>query len=143
MSKRQRRIDIAQEMLTTFNDLFKNIITGDESWVNGYYIATKAQSLKWKRSEEPRPKKPRQVRSNVKVLLTFFFDCFGVVHHEFLPQGLTDNKGYYLEVLRRLREAIRQKCTELWKTNHEFCIIIMHQLTHRCLCMSFWLKTKP
>ena len=25
------------------------------------------------------------VRSNVKVLLTVFFDCIGVVHREFLP----------------------------------------------------------
>ena len=33
----------------------------------------------------PRPKKARQVRSNVKVLLTVFFDCRGVVYHEFLP----------------------------------------------------------
>ncbi|KAA1414165.1 hypothetical protein F0U44_22385, partial [Nocardioides humilatus] len=51
----------------------------------------------------------------MKVLLTVFFDCNGVVHHEFLPQGRTVNKEYYLEVMRRLREAIRQKRTELWK----------------------------
>ena len=29
------------------------------------------------------------------------------------------------------------------KTNIGFCIIISHQLTHRCLCVSFWPKTKP
>ena len=55
------------------------------------------------------------VRSNVKVLLTVYFDCNGVVHHEFLPQGITINKEYYLEVIIRLHEAIRQKRTELWK----------------------------
>ena len=39
--------DIAQEMLTTFNDnpdLLKKVITADESWVYGYDIETKAQS---------------------------------------------------------------------------------------------------
>ena len=51
----------------------------------------------------------------MKDLITVFFDCNGVVHHEFLPQGRTVNKEYYLEVMRRLREAIRQKHTELWK----------------------------
>ena len=66
-------------------------------------------------SLESRPKKARQVRSNVKVLFTVFFDCNGVMHHEFLPQGRTVNKEYYLEVMRRFREAIRQKRTELWK----------------------------
>ena len=73
------------------------------------------QSSQWKRPEKPTPKKARQVRTNVKVLITVFFDCNGVVHYEFLPQDRTVNKVYYLEVMRRLREAIRQKRTELWK----------------------------
>ena len=44
-------MDIAQEMLTTFNDdpdLLKKVITGDESWLYGYDIETKAQSYQWK-----------------------------------------------------------------------------------------------
>ena len=55
------------------------------------------------------------VKVLVKVLLTIFLDCNDVVHHEFLPEGRTVNKEYYLEVMRRLRETIRQKRTELWK----------------------------
>ena len=47
-------------------DLLKKAITGDESWVYSYGIETKAQSSQCKRSEEPRLKKTRQVRSNVK-----------------------------------------------------------------------------
>ena len=49
--QKQRRMDIAQEMLTTlttFNndpDLLKKIITGNELWVYGYDIETKAKSL--------------------------------------------------------------------------------------------------
>jgi len=85
--------------------------------VYGYDIETKAQSSQWKLPEEPRPKKARQVRSNVKVLLTVFFDFNGIVHHEFLPPGRTVNKEYYLEVLRRLREAIRRKRPNLWQNN--------------------------
>ena len=38
-----------------------------------------------------------------------------MVHHEFFPQGHTSNKEFYLEVMSRLREVIRQKRTELWK----------------------------
>ena len=69
--------------------------------------------------EEPRLKKARQVQSNVNVvLLTVFLDCTSVVHHEFLPQGRTVNKEYYLEVMRRLREKIRQKRTECGETSH-------------------------
>ena len=54
-------MDIAQEMLTPFNDyldLLKKFIIGYESWVYGYDIETKAaQSCQWKCPEEPRPKK--------------------------------------------------------------------------------------
>ena len=96
-------LDVAQEMLTMLNndsDLLKKIMTGDESWVYGYDIQTKAQSSHWKRPEQNKTEKARKVRSNVKVSLTVFFDCNGVVHHEFLPQGRTVNKKYYLEVIR-------------------------------------------
>ena len=40
-------MDIAQEMLTTFNedvDMLKKVITDDEPWVYGYDIEIKAQS---------------------------------------------------------------------------------------------------
>ena len=95
------------------SDLLKKVVIGDESQVYRYDTESKAQSSQWKRPEEPRPKKPRQVLLNVKVLLTVFFDCNDMVHQEFLPQGHTINKEYYLVVMCPLREAIRQKRTEL------------------------------
>jgi hypothetical protein len=49
----------------------KNIITGDETWVDGCDVKTKAQTSQWVSKTSPRPKKARQVRSNVKVMLTF------------------------------------------------------------------------
>ncbi|UYV71265.1 hypothetical protein LAZ67_8002433 [Cordylochernes scorpioides] len=118
---RKHRMNIANEMLDSVRDdpnLLQRVITGDEAWVYGYDVETKAQSSQWKLPHEPRPKKARQVRSNVKVLLTVFFDCRGVVHHEFLPQGRTVNKEYYLQVMRNLREAIRQKRPDLWKNKN-------------------------
>ncbi|UYV72599.1 HELQ, partial [Cordylochernes scorpioides] len=119
--QKQHRMNIANEMLDFVRDdpnLLQRVITGDEAWVYGYDVETKAQSSQWKLPHEPRPKKARQVRSNVKVLLTVFFDCRGVVHHEFLPQGRTVNKEYYLQVMRNFREAIRQKRPDLWKNKN-------------------------
>ena len=137
---------IAQKMLNMFNDdpdLLEKIIIDGESWVYCYNLEIKTQSSQWKHSEERKPKKALQVRSNVKVLLTDFFDCNGVMRHEFLPQGRTDNKEYYLEDMRRLPEATGQKSTELiGKTNHGYCTMITHQLSHRRLGVSFWPKTK-
>ncbi|UYV61504.1 hypothetical protein LAZ67_1005082 [Cordylochernes scorpioides] len=119
--QKQHRMNIANEMLDSVRgdpNLLQRVITGDEAWVYGYDVETKAQSSQWKLPHEPRPKKARQVRSNVKVLLTVFFDCRGVVHHEFLPQGRTVNKEYYLQVMRNLCEAIRLKHPDLWKNKN-------------------------
>ena len=85
MAEKMPMTNLAQELLNDVNDdpdLLKRIITGDESWVYNYDIETKAQ---WKSPGEPRSKKARQVRSNVKVLLTVFFDYRVVVQQDFLP----------------------------------------------------------
>ena len=47
----------------------------------------------------------------------FFFYSEGVVHYEFLPLGRTVNKEYYLEVMQRLRQAVRKKRTDAWREN--------------------------
>ena len=88
-------------------DLLKKVITGDESWVYGYDTETKAQSSQWNCQEVPRPGKALQVRPNLKVLLTVFFDCNGVVHHEFLPQGRTVNLKYYLEGAKKFVRNVK------------------------------------
>ena len=126
---------------TTIQICFKKVITGDESWVYGYDIKTKAQSSQWKHTESPRPKKARPVRSNVKVLLSVFFNYHGVVHQEFLPQGRTVNKKYYLEAVSvKQYERNARNCG---KTIHCFCITITHPLTRHCLFEIFWPKTTP
>lgn len=37
----------------------------------------------------------------------FFFDIRGVVHNEFVEENSTVNQFKYLEILKRLREAVR------------------------------------
>jgi len=41
-----------------------------------------------------------------------FFDCYGIVHHEFAPEGKTVNAAFYVEVLKRLRDHV---WPELWE----------------------------
>ena len=101
-------------------DFLKKVITGHELWMYGYDLETRAQSSQCKLPEGPRPKETCQIRANVKTLVSAFFNCNGVGHHEFVPQGRTVNKDYYLEVMRQLREAFRQKCTGLLKNQSSF-----------------------
>ena len=94
---------------------FKNIVTGDESWVYEYDQETNQQSLQWKCPTSPQPKKGCQVQSKTKVILLAFFDSEGIVHHEYAPNRQTINKEFYVEILRLLRESVRRKRPEKWR----------------------------
>ena len=78
------------------------------------YMRRKPQLSQCKHSGLLRVETTRQVRSSVKVLLTgrIRLQWCGAL---FLPEGRTVNKKYYLEVVRRLREAMRKKRLELWE----------------------------
>ena len=103
-----------QDCVEIDSKFLNTVISGDESWFYGYDPEIKAQSSQWKHSSSPRPKKARQVCSNVKVLLTVFLDSRGVVHQEYAPQGQTVTKQYYKGVLCRLRNAVQRKRPDLW-----------------------------
>ena len=116
------RVQVCQDLLDhSENDkkFLSKIITGDESWVYGYEVETKVQSSQWTNKTSPRPKKARQVRSKIKVLLTVFY-ASGVVYQEYLPEGSTVSQSYFVEVLKSLRDAIQQKRPELWRTGDWF-----------------------
>ena len=115
----------------------KEVITGNESWT-----FDQSPIITIEASRRANTEKKHKIRSNAKALLTIFFDCNAVLHHELFQQDLTVNKEYYLQVMHWLREVIRLNRTELWK-NQSFCTMITHQFTHRCLCDSFWSKTRP
>jgi len=59
-------------------------------------------------------KKGRQARSETKVKLLAFFYSEGIVHSKYAPDGQTVNKEFHVEVLRRLRESVRQIQPEKW-----------------------------
>jgi hypothetical protein len=50
----------------------------------------------------------------MKTMLVIFFDIKGSVHFEFISQGQTVNRAYYLEILKLLHEAVRRETPEFW-----------------------------
>jgi hypothetical protein len=75
------------------------VITGDESWIYGYDLETKQQSSQLKSQNSPRPKKTRQVKSQVKSMLIILFDI-KKYHKEFLLAGQSVNSTYCCGILR-------------------------------------------
>ncbi|UYV73323.1 hypothetical protein LAZ67_10002715 [Cordylochernes scorpioides] len=118
---RKETASLNLEATTDDPELLKRVITGDETWIYGFDSETTQQASEWRFKNEPRPKKARKALSKVKVMLTVFFDYQGIVHHEFQQQGSTITADSHLGVLRRLREAIRLKRPELWRSKS--CIL--------------------
>jgi hypothetical protein len=117
------RASVCRELKQQAKDdpnFISNIITGDETLVYDYDPETKQHSSQWKSPNSPRPKKARQVRSNVKSMLIGFFNIQGIAHKEFVPPGQTVNGKFYCEVLKRLREGNRRKRPDKWKKNNWF-----------------------
>ena len=92
--------------------MFDRVITGYETWCFQYDPETKRQSMQWKTQNSPRPTKARMSRSQVRIILVWFFDHKRIFHYEFIAK--TVNQQCYLEVLTRLRESVRRKRPGLW-----------------------------
>jgi hypothetical protein len=90
------------------------IITGDKSWIYSYDPETKQQLSEWKSPQSPNAKKAQQVWSSTKSVLIVLFDVKGIVHLEFVSLNTMVNSYFYCDVLKCLRENVRQKRLELW-----------------------------
>ncbi|GFO14400.1 histone-lysine N-methyltransferase SETMAR [Plakobranchus ocellatus] len=69
------------------NNLFDNLITGDETWVHLNTPETKRDSMTWKHPSSPVTKKFKVQRSTARVMATVFWDAKGVILLDILPQA--------------------------------------------------------
>jgi hypothetical protein len=72
IEQKEHRFSAATNLLQeaeTDQNFMEDIITGNRTWVDGYDLETKRQSLHWKLPKSPTLKKARQVRSKMKVML--------------------------------------------------------------------------
>ena len=92
----QYREQVSLDMLDRANSgstFMERIITGDETWVYDFDRQTGQHSSEWRKKDELKQKKTRQSHTNVQVMLIVFFDIRGLVHHVFVPERRTVNKG--------------------------------------------------
>ena len=87
----------------------ERFLTQDEFWVHHFEPETKRQSMQWKHSTSPAPKKVKVVSSAGKVMASVFWDAKGIVFIDYLQKGKTINGEYYTKLLRELRQAIKSK----------------------------------
>jgi hypothetical protein len=117
--QKETRLNICVDILqNTENDLgyLGYVITSDVSWFFQNDPETKHQSMHWNSPRSPK-KKARKSKWNFKAMMMVFFDIWGIVHIDWVPQGQTVNQVYYKEVLTTLCEWVRRKRLEMWKNS--------------------------
>jgi len=97
------------------DEFLERVITGDESWIYEYDIELKSQSRVETETFAETKKNHGEANQKSKSCCWFFFDCHGIVHHEFAPEGQTVNAAFYMEVLKRLRDRVRRVRPEFWE----------------------------
>ena len=106
------RVTISGAMITRYNanpDFHFRLVTCDETWLHHYDPESKQESMEWKHVTSPRTKKFKSTRSPRKVMATIFWDSKGVIHVDYLPHGTTMNGEYYANLLKQVRQSIKDK----------------------------------
>ena len=107
---KERRVEVCSDLLEAFeaneDTFFSDLVTGDETWVYLYDPETKAQSMEWRHTSSPRPKKFKSQRSAQNVMVTVLGDDKGVILLDFLERGSTVNSEWYIETLKSLEKPL-------------------------------------
>ena len=91
------------------NDFLSRLVTMNETWLYHYDPETKQQSMEWRHSSSPRPKKFRVQKSAGIFLFTIFWYQDGILLIDYLPKGQTINAEYYLSLLVQLKDILKEK----------------------------------
>ena len=117
--QKERRCQGSREMVELINSdpaVLDALVSCNESWIYCYDPETKRQSSQWKHAGSPKPKKARQSKSTHTLLMIPFFDSTGMIYMHWVPTGLTVNKEYYVEILRKFRKRFHRKRPALFKS---------------------------
>ena len=118
---KERRVDACQELLRQYEAdgeaFLQHIVTGDESWVYFYEPEHKRQSMEWRHTSSPKPRKVRMQQSAGKVMLTFLWDYNRLILEHYMPRGSSVTSATYSNLLREnLKPTIGQKRCRLLTT---------------------------
>jgi len=93
----------------------------DETWLYHYDLETKQQSMEWRHSGSPRPKKFQVQKSTGKVLVSILWDQDSILLID-LPKGQTINEEYYSSLLVQLKDILKEK----WRRKVTKGVLFLH-----------------
>jgi hypothetical protein len=68
--------------------------------------------MKWESKNSPRLKKTWMSKSKIKTTFICFFDIWGIIHFEHVPERITVSQTFYVEVFKTRQEAQARRAAE-------------------------------
>jgi len=131
--QKRQRCQSSEQSLQFFrpdpNEFLSRLVTMDETWLYHYDPETKQQSMEWRHSGSPRPKKFRVQKSARKVLATILWDQDDVLLIDNLPKGQTIDAEYYSSLLEQLKDILKEK--RRWKFTKDVLFLHDNAPAHR------------
>jgi histone-lysine N-methyltransferase SETMAR len=81
----------------------------DETWIHHYDPEIRTETKQRKHKTSPAPTRLKTQKLAKKVMAKFFWVSEGILLIDYLPRGVTVIGEYYSNLLRRLRDAIKEK----------------------------------
>jgi hypothetical protein len=88
------------------DDFLDHIVTGDETWIAHITPETKQQSLQWRHTGSPKPRKFKQKLLAQKIMAMVLWDCKGILLVDFMAHH---NSELYCKTHKKLRRAIQNR----------------------------------
>lgn len=94
---RQKRVDVSRQLLQILEGGFRNIITGDETWIHYYITLNKEANKVWLTADEDRPQIAKTAINSKKCMFCIFFSIEGIVAKIVVPKGTTVTANLYAD----------------------------------------------
>jgi histone-lysine N-methyltransferase SETMAR len=92
---KKKRVELSKELLGILDRGYRNIITGDETWIYFFTISSKEANKVWVEMGENRPQIVRTAQHSKKRMFCIFFTVDGVIARIVMKKGQTVNGRLY------------------------------------------------
>jgi len=107
---KRNRVELSKQLLKILDGGYKNIITGDETWIYFFTISNKEANKSWLEKDENRPQIVKTAQNSKKRMFCIFFSVDGVITRFVVPKGQTVNANLYAnEILPKVFSDFMEK----------------------------------
>ncbi|CAG8595225.1 24693_t:CDS:2 [Gigaspora margarita] len=121
---KKKRVAVSRKLLKMMQKGYRNVVTGDETWIHYFTVSNKKNNQQWVKKGESRPQIIRTAQFSKKRMFCIFFSVDGAVACKVLKKGSTINSKYYVndilpEVLDKFKKKKERQSTRDIMLHHD------------------------